>query len=57
MCVVWRFGVVCSLASFLNEVTKYQQEDMVGFPWSEKCCFLFLPFRVANLEQTNVISS
>jgi len=47
MCEMWRFSVVHSLASFLNEVAKYQLADMEGFlvfligELPKKSCFLF----------------
>ena len=47
MCERWRFSVVLSLASFMNEVAKYQLADMAGFlifligELPKKGCFLF----------------
>ena len=47
MCEMWRFSVVRSLASFMNEVAKYQLADVAGFlifligELSKKSCFLF----------------
>jgi len=47
MCEMWRFGVVRSLASFMNEVAKYQLADMAAFlvfligELPKKSCFLF----------------
>ena len=47
MCEMWRFSVVRSLASFMNEVAKYQLANVAGFlifligKLPEKSCFLF----------------
>jgi len=47
MCETWRFSVVRSLASFMNEVAKYQLANMAGFlvfligELPKKSCFLF----------------
>ena len=62
---MWRFSVVRSLASFMNEVAKYQLADVAGFlifligaRGSEShqrravsYLVLLLPFRVTNVKQ------
>ena len=51
---MWRFSVVRSLASFMNEVAKYQLADVAGFLIfliGELPKVLLLPFRVTNVKQ------
>ena len=55
---MWRFSVVRSLASFMNEVAKYQLADVAGFLILESYqrravsyLVLLLPFRVTNVKQ------